>query len=96
MARLIALLIAGAVTVATAGNAEASDWAFKRSWFSHGVAPGHPVPMLRSALRPALPQVGPGFAVRSSYRYNVYRIRNGNSYDTTIFRQFSIQDRVFP
>lgn len=89
MTRLTALIAVGILAAAIPQDCGASDWSFKRSWFSHQPVPGQPLPKQRSASRPALPQVGPGFAVRSSYRYNIYRIQNGSSFDTTIYRQFS-------
>lgn len=91
MSKLVALLIAGSLHAVCSNECLASDWMFRRSWFSHAPEPGQPVPQSRSAIRRAVPQIGPGFAVRSTYRFNVYRIRNGQSYDTTVFRQFSFQ-----
>lgn len=54
--------------------------------------PPHAMPNSRSAYRPAIPQRGPGFAVRSKFRWNIYRLYNGRSYDTTIFREFSFEE----
>ena len=51
----------------------------------------YPQPMPRSGYRPAHAQLGPGFAVRTKYRFNVYRLWSGRSYDTTIFRNFSFE-----
>ena len=95
MSRFAGLLALAVFAVVMPDSASAADWAFKRSWFSHGPASGQPLPRQRTAIRPALPQKGPGFAVRSSYRYNLFRIRNGRSYDTTIYRQFSVQETPY-
>ena len=56
--------------------------------------PLHPyaMPNSRSAYRPAIPQRGPGFAIRAKNRWNIYRLYNGRSYDTTIFREFSFEE----
>ncbi|NQV24044.1 MAG: hypothetical protein HQ518_06710 [Rhodopirellula sp.] len=54
--------------------------------------PPHALPNSRSAYRPAIRQRGPGFSIRSKYRYNNYRIYNGSSYDTTMFREFSFEE----
>jgi hypothetical protein len=95
---IVGTLCQGALSV------EGAEWAFRRSWFSHepaiaqGVAnPGTAygmtsLPTSRSAYRLATPQRGPGFSVRSKYRLNFYRLYNGRSYDTTIFREFSYEE----
>lgn len=91
---------------AGANDAVANDWMFRPSYYSHVPAadahaapdqmtaqfdPLFPQPVPRSAYRPAHAQLGPGFAVRGAYRYNVYRLWSGRSYDTTIFRHFSFE-----
>lgn len=60
----------------------------------HGMTslPPHMLPQTRSAYRPAIPQRGPGFSIRGKYRFNFYRLFNGRSYDTTVFREFSIEE----
>jgi hypothetical protein len=96
---IIGTLCQGALSV------EAADWAFRQSWFSDAPAvayqgaefgmsplPPQAMPNSRSAYRPATPQRGPGFAVRSKYRWNIYRLYNGRSYDTTIFREYSFEE----
>jgi hypothetical protein len=71
--------------------------AMSHEFADHGMAfgmtslPPHSLPNSRSAYRPAIPQRGPGFAVRSKYRFNVYRLYNGQSSDTTVFREFSYE-----
>ena len=54
--------------------------------------PAHAMPNSRSAYRPAIPQRGPGFAIRSKSRWNIYRLNSGRSYDTTIYREFSFEE----
>ena len=98
----IAAAIAMFAAVLLGGNvAEASDWMFRRSWFTDlpaphepavGALPAHAMPQPRSAYRPAIPQRGPGFAVRSKLRFNFYRLYNGRSYDTTVFREFYFEE----
>jgi hypothetical protein len=54
--------------------------------------PLHAMPNSRSAYRPAIPQRGPGFSIRSKNRWNTYRLNIGQSYDTTIYREFSFEE----
>ena len=54
--------------------------------------PPHSLPNSRSAYRLAIPQRGPGFAIRSKSRYNIYRLNNGNSFDTSIYREFYFEE----
>ncbi len=54
--------------------------------------PPYAMPTSRSAYRPATPQRGPGFSIRAKNRWNVYRLNNGRSYDTTIYREFSFEE----
>jgi hypothetical protein len=54
--------------------------------------PPQSLPTSRSAYRLATPQRGPGFSVRSKNRFNFYRLYNGQSYDTTIYREFSYEE----
>lgn len=97
------LILAGA---SSQSSATADDWMFRPSYYSHvpdiSVPPDggqaiadasvpFPQPMPRSAYRPAFTQLGPGFAVRNTYRFNVYRLWSGRSFDTTIYRQFSLE-----
>ncbi len=100
------LFVLGIVLSIDAAAASANDWMFRPSYYSHApssemlaaqepmaeqfVSP-YPQPVPRSAYRPAHAQLGPGFAIRSKYRFNVYRLWSGRSYDTTIFRNFSLE-----
>ncbi len=100
------LFVLGIVLSIDAVAASANDWMFRSSYYSHAPSPEvlaaqeqmpeqfaspYPRPVPRSAYRPAHAQLGPGFAVRSKYRFNVYRLWSGRSYDTTIFRNFSFE-----
>ena len=60
--------------------------------FAMSPLPPHAMPNSRSAYRPAIPQRGPGFAIRSKSRWNIYRLNSGRSYDTTIYREFSFEE----
>lgn len=106
MRYLLVLFVLGFVSSIDAAEASAEDWMFRPSYYSHALSPEllaaqkqmpeqfvspYPQPVPRSAYRPAHAQLGPGFAVRSKYRFNVYRLWTGRSYDTTIFRNFSIE-----
>lgn len=53
--------------------------------------PPQSMPNPRSAYRPAIPQRGPGFSIRNKYRFNYYRLNSGQSFDTTIYREFSFE-----
>ena len=93
--QLTALLVFTVLSLTSLHESAAQDWMFRRSWFSHVPVEGSPVfptPPPQGAVRRAVPQLGPGFAVRSHYRWNVYRLQTGSSNDTTIYRQFSIEE----
>lgn len=90
------LLLATAYAVATpAGRCEASDWMFRRSYFSHEIPPElagrYPVPVSYSAYRPAVISPYPGFAVNGARRFNRVLIQSGNSLDYTILRSDSFR-----
>ncbi len=84
-------IVTGSVSLGF-GNpqADAADWAFSRSYYSHDLPPEvaarYPRPQSRSAYR--LPQLAttPGFALKGVRRWNYVRMFNGNSFDTTILR----------
>ena len=71
-------------------RAEADNWMFNRSYYSHQLPPEvaaqYPRPQSRSAYR--LPELAttPGFALKGARRWNYVRLYNGNSYDYTILR----------
>lgn len=87
-------------------SAQGANWVFRQSWFSnapavvyqsagHGASfalPPHAMPSSRSAYRPAIPQRCFGFSIRAKSRWNIYRLNNGRSYDTTIYREFSFEE----
>lgn len=85
------------VLAVPAGDCVASDWMFRRSYFSHDIPPelaaNYPVPVSYSAYRPAIVSPYPGFAVNGARRYNRVLIQSGNSLDYTILRSdnFRIQ-----
>ena len=106
MRYLLILFVLGLVSSFDVSESSANDWMFRSSYYSHSPSPEllaaqeqapeqfvppYPQPVPRSAYRPAHAQLGPGFAVRSKYRFNVYRLWTGRSYDTTIFRNFSFE-----
>ena len=72
-------------------RALASDWMFRRSYFSHKIsradAKRFPRPRSRSAYRRAVTNFQPGFAIRGGYRINRIFMRSGNSTDLTILRE---------
>ncbi|WP_291173244.1 hypothetical protein [Gimesia sp.] len=71
-------------------HAEADNWAFNRSYYSHDLPPEvaaqYPRPESRSAYRTPELATTPGFALRGARRWNYVRLYSGNSYDTTIYR----------
>jgi hypothetical protein len=46
-----------------------------------------PPPARRTAYRPAIAGISPGFAIRSGYRYNRFQLGQGLNLDVTIYRQ---------
>jgi hypothetical protein len=79
------------VPVFTPKNLWAEDWMFRRSYYSHARPPEHiaqfPPPERRTAYRPAIAGVTPGFAIRGAYRYNRIQLGQGRNADVTIYRQ---------
>lgn len=71
-------------------RAEAENWMFRRSYYSHELPPEvaerYPRPESRSAYR--IPELAttPGFALKGARRWNYVRMFNGNSYDYTLLR----------
>ena len=71
-------------------SVNASDWMFRRSYFSHDAASGQSAAGLsssRSAHRQAFIGAHPRFAIRGGYRYNNITIQNGTSSDRTVIRE---------
>jgi hypothetical protein len=83
------LIVAGLACFATA-SADASDWMFRRSYYSHSAGPGamdESAPS-RSAYREPWVGAHPRFAIRGGWRFNSFIIQNGtNSTDRTFFRE---------
>jgi len=81
-----------AVVLTRPGDAaNADDWMFRRSYYSHHLPEEHlqryPLPRRRTAYRPAYVGTTPGFAIRGAYRYNRVQLGNGRNADVTIYRQ---------
>lgn len=78
-------------------DVEASDWIYRRSYFSHDIPPEeagfHSFPQSRSAYRRAYVHSTPGFAVRGGYRFNRILMRDGASSDLTVIREDWFQVR---
>jgi len=70
----------------------AGNWIFRRSYYSHQIPSQlqhkYPLPHSRSAYRPAVTGVRPGYAVRGGYRYNRILLRGNGSTDITVIREF--------
>lgn len=92
---LLCLLAAGYVAAVPADTCGASDWIFRRSYFSHDVPPelaGHyPTPVSYSAYRPAIVSPYPGFSINGARRFNRVLIQSGNSLDYTLLRSDSFR-----
>src|SRR5262245_43317865 len=76
--------------LAGASSAEAGDWMFRRSYYSHNAGPNvlDDAAPSRSAYRE--PRVGahPRFAIRGGWRFNSFVLQNGtNSVDMSFFRE---------
>ena len=71
----------------SSSNANAENWAFKRSYYSHEIpqqiAHQFPRPVSRSAYRLPI-KSSQGIAIRGGYRYNHVYLRSGNSVDHTV------------
>ncbi len=75
----------------------ASDWIYRRSYFSHDIplekSGFESFPESRSAYRRAYVNPGPGFAVRGGYRINRIFLNDHNSSDLTVIRENWFQVR---
>jgi hypothetical protein len=87
----VALILAGlAWSATTSSSAEAGDWMFRRSYYSHASGPGllDDSSPSRSASREPWVGAHPRFAIRGGWRFNSYVLQNGtNSTDRTFFRE---------
>jgi hypothetical protein len=75
--------------VASTASAEAGDWMFRRSYYSHAAGPGalDESSPSRSASREPWVGAHPRFAIRGGWRFNSFIINNGQSTDRTFFRE---------
>lgn len=85
------LTCAGLIWSASATKpAEAGDWMFKRSYYSHAAAgPGllDNASPNRSAVREPWVGAHPRFAIRGGWRFNSYILQNGQGTDRTFIRE---------
>jgi len=85
------IIACGIVIGMFASPAQAGNWIFRRSYYSHEIPQQlqykYPLPHSRSAYRPAVTGVRPGFAIRGGYRYNRILLRGNGSTDITIIRE---------
>ncbi len=71
-------------------GAEAGDWMFRRSYYSHNAGPAVLDDSAPSRTAYREPWVGahPRFAIRGGWRFNSFVLQNGtNSVDRTFFRE---------
>src|SRR4029450_6508152 len=87
----IVITFAGLVwSVGSSSSAEAGDWMFRRSYYSHASGSGllDDSPPSRPASREPWVGAHPRFAIRGGWRFNSYVLQNGtNSTDRTFFRE---------
>ena len=91
--RLLVPIAALCLFATATGRGEASDWMFRRSYFSHSLPPEvaarYPVPESLSAYRPAIISPYPGFSLQGVTRFNNVVIPSGASLDYTLMRSES-------
>lgn len=89
--RLIAVFVVIAGVSWLSGEAaDAGDWMFRRSYYSHNTGPAatDDAAPSRTAYREPWAGAHPRFAIRGGWRFNTYVIQNGtNSTDRTFFRE---------
>src|SRR5438477_12811814 len=76
-------------TVSTA-SAEAGDWMFRRSYYSHNAGPAvvDDAAPSRSAYREPWVGAHPRFAIRGGWRFNRFILQNGtNRTERTFYRE---------
>ncbi|QDT38280.1 hypothetical protein Pan189_26700 [Stratiformator vulcanicus] len=70
--------------------ANCADWVYRRSYYTHELPPHvaavSPMPVERSAYRPAITNPYPGFGITGGFRWNRVVMQNGNSRDFTLLR----------
>lgn len=93
----ICLLLSFAAVTALGTDADAADWRFRRSYFSHQMPQEWyaraDLPQSRSAYRAAYPNPLPGFSSQVGMRFNRIQINSGRSSDTTIIQEGWFQQR---
>lgn len=85
------LIVAAAFVTFAASSAQAENWMFRRSYYSHGELPpslAGEMPNNRTVYRDPWVGAHPRFAIRGGWRFNTFTIQNGNgSVDRTYFRE---------
>ena len=73
----------------TAAPADAGDWMFRRSYYSHAQGSGllDDAPPSRSSYSEPWVGAHPRFAIRGGWRFNSFTLQNGQSTDRTFFRE---------
>src|SRR6185369_15749342 len=90
-AKTAIVLGASFLGVASAGDAIASDWMFRRSYHSHEggtVPPTGEVPWSRSAYRQPYVNYSPHASIKGGWRFNNYTLQNGSGIDRTYYREY--------
>lgn len=85
----LVILTALAWPAASGPSADAADWMFRQSYYSHEGDPGERDDWTPSRSSYRDPWVGahPHMAVRSGWRINSFIIHNGSSTDQTFYRE---------
>jgi hypothetical protein len=83
----ICLSLAG--LLAAASLADAGEWMFRRSYYSHTPGPGllDDSPPSRSSYSEPWVGAHPRFSIRGGWRFNTFTLQNGQSTDRTFFRE---------
>jgi hypothetical protein len=89
MGRTMCLALFAAGLAGLFETAEAADWMFRRSYYSHDAEPADSddAPPGRSVYREPWVAAHPHMAVRSGWRINSFVMHNGSSTDTTFYRE---------
>ena len=85
--------LALAAALFAAPVADAGQWVYLPSYYSHAVAPpDRPLPSSRGSYRVPSVSNNPGFAVRGYQRINYFQLRNGRgSVDRTIYYRGNVE-----